>query len=68
MEHKKAQEKLRAWMDISAVLEALAYPTGHKILTEIMVHRARLALHLWGEELDEQTKHLEPQEREDEKR
>lgn len=66
MEPKKSQERLKSWMDIHAVLEALAYPAGHKILTETMVHRARIALHLWGTEIDEQTKHLEPQEMADE--
>ncbi len=69
MEHKKTQEKLRAWVDINNLLQALSPMEDHlNTITATMIHRARLALQVWGAELEEQTKHLEPQERADEKR
>ena len=68
MEHKNTQEKLKAWMDINAVLEALISQESRKPVTESMVLRAMAALQIWGAELEEQTKHLEPEEMADEKR
>ena len=62
------QEKLKAWMAISAVLESLTPGTEVKNLTPEMIHHARTGLLLWGAELEEQTKHLEPEEMADEKR